>query len=170
MVSNVSGPGYLISLARDDAKRLFALNGDEPVRAFALELVSNKKYRENELVLDLGKIWDPIHRCLTEGRLDPDGGEYPLNQCILGGRQLYKGKDFIVALVRPDVTPYVAEALAKLKREEFSANYFKLDPADYGCTPSEQELTQIWIIFRRVRDFFADAAEERNAVLFVGQP
>ena len=75
-----------------------------------------------------------------------------------------------MALVRPDVTPFVAEALAKLKREEFSQRYYKLDPASYGRTPDEKELTQIWIIFRRVRDFYADAAEERNSVLFVGQP
>jgi hypothetical protein len=162
----VAGQGVHIQLSREEAKRLFALQGDEAVRAFVTELENSARHRENGQVLACGTVWDPIHRCLTDGELDPEGGEFPLNHCILGGKQIYKGSDRVVSLVRPDVTPFVAESLSALKRNEFRDRYLHLDPQRYGRQPSEEEFTDVWIALQQIRDFYEVAGEERSAVLF----
>ena len=54
------------------------------------------------------KAWDAMHRALTDGSLDPNGGSFPLNRVILGGRHLHQGSGYIVALVPKDEVPDVA--------------------------------------------------------------
>ena len=66
----------------------------------------------------MGTQWDPIHRCLTEGELDPTGGDFPLNTAILGGKQLHQGDDLAAVLIRPDMINFVAEALAEVKQQD----------------------------------------------------
>ncbi len=165
----MSGRGYHIYLSREDAKRLFAQPDDKSVRAFAEELLKSPKHRENNQILELGTVWDAIHRCLTDGDLDPQGGEFPLNQCILGGKQLFHGPDYDVVLIRPDVTPHVAEALAGVKREAFRETYFGLDPNSFGHAPNEEEFAQVWSVCQQIRWFFEDAAEQHTALLFVAE-
>jgi hypothetical protein len=46
-------------------------------------------WHDDGLKVDTDKAWDAIHRCLTDGTLDPDGGEYPLSLAVLGGRHLH---------------------------------------------------------------------------------
>lgn len=120
-------------------------------------------------VLELGNLWDPLHRCLTEGELDANAGELPLNQTILGGRQLHQGSEWTAAMVRPDMTTFVAEALADLKEDEFRTRFFALNPVSYGRPIDERHFMEVWVALRQVTVFYEASAENLEAVVFTGK-
>lgn len=163
------GNGYLIALSRDDAKRVFAQKDDDNLRRLLKELSNSTELKKNGRVLDLGSLWDPLHRCLTEGELDAAAGEPPLNLAILGGKQLHQGNDYAAGLVRPDMTTFVAEALGEIKEDDFRQKFFGLNPNSYQRPIDEKQFMQIWVALRNVRDFYEAAAENLEAVVFTGQ-
>ena len=65
---------------------------------------------ERQFLVESDKAWDAIHRCLTDGSLLYDSGEYPLNHVICGGRQLDAGDDYTISLVNPEQVKDVARA------------------------------------------------------------
>jgi hypothetical protein len=165
----VSGAGYHFALSRDNAKRVFAATDDAALLALAEEFRNSKEMQKNGQVVDTKQWWDPIHRSLTDGTLDPEGGEMPLNHVVLGGKQLAKGTDYFMNLVRPDLTPFVAEALHDMKEPDFRQKYFALGASNYGVPLTEKEYALIWHKVQELRTFFEYCAEERFAVLFVGK-
>ncbi len=162
----MAGPGAHIILGREDAKQLFAQKGDAAVRSYAAALRTSRKLREAHLILECGQAWNPIHRCLTDGTLEPAGGEFPLNHCILGGRRLHQASDFEAVLIRPDIVPFIAESLHILKRTELHEKYFAINPEDYGKPISEPDFDTVWTSLMHIRQLFDDAAVDRSAVLF----
>lgn len=163
------GNGYHIALSRENAKRVFSAQGDDALLKLVEEFKASKAMKADGQLLDLKKAWDPIHRCLTDGDLDPAGGEFPLNHVILGGKQLHKGDAQVVVLVRPDMVGFITEALRDLKEPDFRKRFFELVPAKFDQPITEKEYTHIWAIFREVLAFYEYCDEERMAVLFVGQ-
>lgn len=162
----MKGQGAHIILTRDDAKRVFGAPDDATVRKVVTELRNCKKHREAKLVLETGAAWDAIHRCLTEGTLDPAEGEFPINHAILGGKRLHRGADFEAIMVRPDIVPHVAEALHDQKRNDLHSRFMQLNPQDFGRDPTEREFDLTWNAMQQIRQLFEDAANERCAVLF----
>ena len=162
------GNGYLISLTREHAKRLFGQQDDLGLRQFLSELRNARDLKDSGRVLELGTLWDPLHRCLTDGELDPAGGEAPLNHAILGGKQLHRGNDYIAAMVRPDMTTFVAEALAEVKEDELRKKFFGLNPESYGRPINEKHFMEVWIALRNARILYEAAAENLEAVVFAG--
>jgi len=158
--------GHHIVVRREDAKRLFAQSDDAGVRSVVNQLLQSKQYRADGFLLDCGTLWDPIHRCLNDGTLNPHDGEFPLDHCILGGKQLYQGEDFEAILVRPDIVTQVAEAIHNLKRSEVRDRYFALKPEIYGKSPTEEEFEHMWNKLFQIRELFEYAADERCAILF----
>jgi Domain of unknown function (DUF1877) len=69
-----------------------------------------------------------IHRCLTDGTLDPDGGEYPLSHAVLGGRHLHD--DYYVVYVSLAEVPEVA-ALRGVDRTGLRRRFDAIDDPDY---------------------------------------
>ncbi len=165
-VESGCGTGAYVILRREDAKEIFSQEDDAGVRAVAERLRSSQKHREDELVLDCGKHWDAIHRTLTDGTLDGETGDFPLDHAVLGGRRLYKGDDFEAILIRPDIVPHVSQGLHDLKRAEFAEKYMALDPEDYGQQPTEPECDAAWAILKLIRQLFEDASNEHAAILF----
>jgi len=165
----VVGKGYHIALTREHAKRLFGQQDDENLIAFLEELKSSPEMKKGGRVLDSGTNWDPIHRCLTDGDLDPTGGDFPLNTAVLGGKQLHKGDDFAAVLIRPDMINFVAEALADVKQQDFRKKFFALDPATYKGTIGEKEFVALWICLQNLKVFFEAAAENMEAVVFTAK-
>ena len=164
--ADVSGKGAFIILTREDAKTLFAQTEDSDIRRTVEALRQSPKHRDAGLVLECGTAWDPIHRCLTEGTLAPDAGEFPLDHCVLGGRRLHPGAEFEAVLVRPDIVPHVADGLHNLKREEFRSCFMNLDPSDFGRQPTEAEADEVWSTLKLVRQLYEDASSEHAAVVF----
>lgn len=165
----MTGPGFHILLNREDAKKLFSFKEPEAIRNHVKQLTESKEYKQQERVLNCGTSWDTIHRCLCDGTLDPAGGEAPLNHAVLGGRSIYKSDDYIVSLVRPDMAPFVAEALADIKYEMLHQAYLKIDAKDYGRELSEKDFEKAWIIFQQMRAFYETAAQDLDAMIFAGQ-
>ena len=159
---------YLI-LQREDSKRLQTLDQDEAVRAAVCELKRSKTYRDAGLVLECGDCWNAIHRCLSDGTLDPDVGEFPLNNLVLGGKRLFKGSGFYAVLVRPDIVPFVAESARDVKRSELRELYFNWTASVRSGT-ERKEFDRVWSLFRQIQQLFDDASADRAAVLFTAAP
>lgn len=112
------------------------------------------------------KAWDAIHRCLSNGTLDPAGGSPPLNRCVLGGEWLHEGDDYIVCFVSRAEVKEVSTALDPVSESWFRDRYFALDPGDYGGEVGEQDYKYTWDWFQSVRQLFKSAAIEGRSVVF----
>jgi hypothetical protein len=165
----VVGPGYHIALAREHAKTLFGLKDDASIRKFLEELASRPDMKKSGRVLETGTLWDPIHRCLTDGELDPAGGEFPLNHAVLGGKQLLKGSDYTAVLIRPDMTRFIADALGELKEEEVRKKFFALQGTSYQRPVDEKHFMEMWLMLQNLKVFFEAAAENLEAVVFTAK-
>jgi hypothetical protein len=160
----VIGRGYYLALARDHAKRLFGIKDDGELAKFMEELKSSADMKKSGRVLDVGSVWDPLHRLMTDGELDPGGGDFPHNHIVLGGKQLHHGSDFSTILIRPDMVPFVSEALNELKQLEVHEKFNNL-PASYTKPKGDKEFTELWLAVQKLRTFFDAAAENREAVV-----
>jgi len=165
----VVGPGFQIALSRDYAKRVFANKDDASLPPLITELLGDKTLKSGGQILELKKTWDAIHRCLTDGTLDPEAGDFPLNHVILGGKQLHKGDDYVAAVVRPDMVTFIATGLHDLKEPDFRKCFFALGEKGYDQPINEKEYSFIWHMIHEIRAFFEFCDEERYAVLFTGK-
>jgi hypothetical protein len=165
----VAGRGYHIALGREHAKKLFGLKDEAGIRQFLDELCRSPEMKKSGRILDTGGAWDPIHRCLTEGELDPGAGDFPLNHAILGGKQLYKGTDSTAVLVRPDMTRFIADALEELDEDEFRKNFLALNRDSYKGPLGEKDFIETWLAVQNLETFFAAAAENLEAVVFTAK-
>jgi len=164
----VVGRGYHIALTREHAKRLFAMKDDENLRKFLDELRADREMKKGGRVLDLGTCWDPIHRCLTDGELDPNGGEFPLNTVVLGGKQLHRGDDYTAVLIRPDMTTFIDTALRDIDEEWFRQKFENL-PASYAAPRGTKPFIEVWLQIQNLRAFFEAASENLEAVVFTAK-
>jgi hypothetical protein len=165
----VAGPGYHVALAREHAKTLFGLKDDAAIRKFLMELQARPDMKKSGRLLESGVLWDPIHRCLTEGDLDPAAGDFPLNHAILGGKQLLKGSDYTAVLIRPDMTNFIADALAELDEEDLRKKFFNLKSGSYTQPIDEKHFMQMWLMIQDLKVFFEAAAENLEAVVFTAK-
>lgn len=162
------GRGYYLALAREHAKRLFGIKEDAPLAAFMEELKTAPEMKKSGRALDIGKAWDPLHRIMTDGELDPGGGDFPGNQVVLGGKQLHHAEDFSAILIRPDIVAFVSEALNELKQAEVREKFENL-PATYTQPRGDKEFIELWLAITLMRPFFDAAAENLEAVVFTVQ-
>ena len=130
------GRGVHFALSQDQESSLLSAKGDEEVMAIVEEI--EEAWDERSLQ-ETDKAWDAIHRCLSDGTLDFHGGSYPLNKCILGGRQLYEGDDYLVAFITRDEVRDIAAALAPIDENWLRAKYFEIKPSDYVQPISEED-------------------------------
>jgi hypothetical protein len=165
----VVGKGYHIALGREHAKRVFGIRDDDALLQFLEELKTSSEMKRSGRLLDTGMLWDPIHRCLTEGELDPAGGDFPLNHAVLGGKQLHNGSDYVAALIRPDMTRFIADALEELDEDTMRQKFFGLDPASYHQPIDEKRFQELWLTLQNLQTFFNAAAESLEAVIFTAK-
>lgn len=163
----VVGPGFHIALARDHAKTLFGIKEDAALRKFLEELRARPDMKRSGRVLEMGVLWDPIHRCLTEGELDPSAGDFPLNTAILGGKPLQQAADQTMVLVRPDMTRFIADALGELEENDQRQKFFGLNKESYQQPIDEKHFMEMWLKLQDLKVFFEAAAENLEAVVFM---
>ncbi|MBC7852662.1 MAG: DUF1877 family protein [Pirellulaceae bacterium] len=160
--------GYHIALSREHAKRLFGQKDDENLRKFLDDLIADPGMKKSGRLFDSGIQWDAMHRCLTEGELDSSAGEFPLNHVVLGGKQLHQGGDYVAALVRPDMTNFVADAIADVEEENLRKSFFGL-PASFTAPRDEKAFMAVWLSLQNLKDFYDAAAENLEAVVFTAK-
>jgi hypothetical protein len=165
----VSGPGYYIALAREHAKTLFGIKEDVSLRKFLDDLKSRPDIKKSGRVLEMAALWDPIHRCLTEGELDPAAGDFPLNHAVLGGKQLHQATDYTAVLIRPDMIRFIADALEELEEGDTRKKFFALSSTSYKAALDEKRFMEMWLKIQDLKVFFQAAAENMEAVVFTAK-
>ena len=130
----MSSRAVLFALTDDQAKQFLDAKNDEALE----EVLEETEERwDQEWLCELDKAWDGIHRALTDGELDWENGEYPLNHAILGGRQLYQEEEYIITFVYPAQVADVAKALQNINKADFRERYFKINRENYGSAPNQ---------------------------------
>jgi hypothetical protein len=160
----VSQRGVYFGLLPDDVRKLrSAAKGDQLLAVIQDDI---EERWDEPWLFQTDKGWAGIHRCLTDGRLAYDNGEYPLRACVLGGEQLYDGNDFVVSLLTPEQVSDVASALASINKESLRARYQAIDPIDYGTPLSGDDFEYLWNCFAGLPEFFKKVASARRAMVF----
>jgi len=149
--------------SEQQTKLLVASNDDD-----LMEIIEQiEEAWDKDHLAESDKAWDAIHRCLTDGSLLYESGEYPLNHVICGGRQLLQGEDYVVSLVTPDQVRDVSAALAPLTEDWMRARYFSLlKPDSYDGKIGDEDFDYTWTWFENVRDLYREAAASGRAVIF----
>jgi Domain of unknown function (DUF1877) len=156
------GVHFAVTGAHD--KALLAAKSDRKVMDLVEEI---EEAWEEPFVKETDKAWDAIHRCLTDGTLLYVSGEYPLNHCVCGGRQLFRGRDYTVSYVSAPQVKDVAKALAKITKVWMRQRYDKIDPEEYDEGEiGDQDFDYTWENFLDLRRFYKKAAAARRAVIF----
>ena len=156
--------GVHFAVTADQLSALTNANGDEELMAVVEKI---EDAWDREFLAQSDKAWDAIHRCLTDGSLLYESGEYPLNHVICGGRQLCEGGDDTVSLVTSDQVKDVANALESLTKEWLRSRYFSLlKPDEYDNEIGEDDFEYTWDWFEEVRELFKKAVANGRAVIF----
>ncbi len=155
--------GIHFALTADESARLLAAGGNEAVRAVVEEI---EERWDEEWLAETDKAWDALHRCLSNGTLYYDEGDYPLNRAVLGGKHLYDGDEYVVSYVPPKEVKDVAAALEPITEEAFRKRYDAIDPDDYDGEHGPDDFDFTWKGFQRVRELYRKAARADRAVVF----
>jgi hypothetical protein len=157
----MAGRGVHFALTpKDEARLLRARSSDE-----VLEIIQDIEERWDESwLVETDKAWDAIHRCLGDGSLGP--GVTTLSRCILGGRQLYDGDDYVVSYIAADEVKALIAPLGAIDERWFGARYASLAATDYGGPHDEDDRAYTWDNFQEMRELFRKAAQAGRAVAF----
>ncbi len=156
--------GVHFGITENDLSQLRSAVSDEAVME-VIAAIEERWEKEDGFVCETDKAWDAIHRCLTDGSLDVDGGAEPLRLCILGGEQLYEGDDYIVSLVTHDKLRSLADALSSVTPQFISERYAQL-PDDYAQPKSDEDCQYTWDWFSDLPAFFDRVEKAGRHVVF----
>lgn len=159
--------GVHFALTEEEIARLRSFADDKERLCHLMEVIETQYFSgDRRFVGESDKAWDAMHRVLTDGSLDPDGGQYPLNRTVLGGESLYAAADYILSLKTPQEVRDIAAALLAITEADFRQRYFAIDVESYAVSLSEDDLEYTWEWFQDVRDFYTRAASAGRHVLF----
>jgi Domain of unknown function (DUF1877) len=160
----MSARGVHFAVTSAQKKALLAAKSDRKLMDLVEEV---EEAWEEPFVCETDKAWDAIHRCLTDGSLLYVSGEYPLNHCICGGRQLVRGRNYTVSYVSAPQVNDVAKALLKITKAWMRQRYDKLDPKEYNeAEMGDVDFDYTWQNFLDLRRFYKKAAAAERAIIF----
>ncbi len=159
----VFGLGFHLALSKDQEKELLSLKDVEDLLDFIQEQTEDE---DEEWYIFCDTAWDAIHRCLTDGRLSRDNGDYPLNTCIMGGKKLSQDDNVIVTFLDANNVEDLAKAFNKIDRNHMQSKYNAIDADDYILDKSEEDFDFVWDMFLDVRELLNKAADAKRAVFF----
>jgi Domain of unknown function (DUF1877) len=155
--------GVLFALNAEDGEKIAEAESDEDVMAVIQRLEGewDRSWAE-----ELGPVWDPLHRCLSDGTLAEDGGDYPLSFAVFGGEPVYDGDDYIVRYVDTEEVVDVADALNPLDEPWLRERYNGLDSVDHQSFLGESDLMATVAALVNLQNFYQRAAAAGRAVIF----
>lgn len=122
---------------------------------------------DREFFAESDKAWDAIHRCLTDGDLLYDNGEYPLSHVICGGQQLSEDENYTISFVTIEQVKDVARALISVTKPWLREEYFSLLKEDeYAAEIGDEDFEYTWDWFENVHALYQKAASAGRAVVF----
>jgi hypothetical protein len=154
--------GVHFAITAEQAAELLAAEDDEKLA----DLVSEKIEEAWEMAYETDKAWDALHRCLSNGTLDPEQGEPPLNRAFFGGQILNSEADYFVVLLTPAQVQELAGALANVTEPWLRSRYFDVPFPDYQGEKSEEDWEYTFANFEGLPEFFAKAAQAGRHVIF----
>ncbi|UBF23852.1 YfbM family protein [Kovacikia minuta CCNUW1] len=154
--------GIHFALTNSQTEAVLAAQNDAELMSVIEEV--EEEWNE-EYLAQSDKAWNAIHRCLTDGSLLYESGQYPLNHCICGGRQLYNGEDYTVSFVSAVQVKDVVAALSQINQHWMQERYFTLPQNDYGILCND-DFQYIWKWFQEVRQLYKKASIKGRAVIF----
>jgi hypothetical protein len=154
----------LFAITDDDVRAIDERDGTEELADYVSEVVEERW--EEGFVCELDKAWDPLHRALNDGTLDPNAGEFPLNAAVFGREELDAGEDFYVGLTRAADVPAVAAAVAGVSADALRAGYARINPAGYAGEHGEEDFEYLLEWFEDFGPFWQRAAAAGRAVIF----
>ena len=155
--------GVHFAVTSQQERSLLAADGDDDTLGERLEEIE-ESWDDDALKVDTDKAWDAIHRCLTDGTLDPDGGEYALSYAVLGGRHLHTG--YYVVYVSAAQVRDVADALRGVDRTWLRRRFDAIDDPDYNGAHDDEDFDYTWDNLVDVQSFYDRAATAKRAVIF----
>ena len=159
--------GVHFALTEEDVATLQSFD-DEQDRLSHLQEVLEERYlvEPKTYAAESDKAWDAMHRALSDGKLTWDGGTFPLNHTVLGGKLLYTDSDYIMSLKTPQQVAAIAAALQALTEAEFRRRYDQIDSKSYDGDLDDEDFEYTWNWFEGVRELYVRAASEQRHVLF----
>lgn len=155
--------GVHFAITPDEAQA-FIDAADDPALMAIVERIETAW--ETAYLAESDKAWDAMHRALTDGGLEDGNGEYPLNHCVLGPRQLHEGDEYIISVVLPDEVRDVAQALEPLNAEWMRQRYDTVVPRSYAPEYGPEDRDYTAEHFETVRELYLAAARDGRAVVF----
>jgi hypothetical protein len=120
--------GVYFAITADEEERLLALVGENRELADATNALYTHEREAAGFQAYVDKAWDMMHRCLSGGELEDLGhGAAPRSWCVLGGRNLYEGTDYIICHLPCDKVPQVAASIAGIDEPWLRERYFALE-------------------------------------------
>jgi hypothetical protein len=154
--------GVHFALTNSQTQALLAAQNDDELISVIEEI--EEEWNE-EYLAQSDKAWDAIHRCLTDGSLLYENGQYPLSHCICGGQQLYSGEDYTVSFVSATQVKDVEVALSQIIEHWMQEQYFNIPQNEYGVL-SDDDFQYTWTWFQEVRQLYKKASINDRAVIF----
>jgi hypothetical protein len=154
--------GVHFALTNSQTQALLAAQNDDELISIIEEI--EDEWNE-EYLAQSDKAWDAIHRCLTDGSLLYESGQYPLSHCICGGQQLHSGEDYTVSFVSATQVKDVEVALSQIIEHWMREQYFNIPQNEYGML-SDDDFQYTWTWFQEVRQLFKKASINGRAVIF----
>ena len=159
--------GVHFALTEQDVAALLALHNEQDRLSYLQEELEERYLAEpKSYAAESDKSWDAMHRALSDGRLTWEGGTFPLNYTVLGGRLLYTESDYIMSLKTPEQVIAIAGALEALTKTEFKRRYDQIDSESYDAELDDEDFEYTWEWFQGVRELYLRAAAEQRYVLF----
>ncbi|WP_163506287.1 DUF1877 family protein [Fodinicola acaciae] len=155
------GRHFMLTSEQDDQLLKAA---DDAARLAVVERLGKAVDDENSLVT--GGAWDAIHRCLTDGTLNLDGGDDPLAHAVLGGRHLCESDHSFISHLTAQQVAATATALDGLDKDWLLSRYRKLTSTDYDGPYDSDDFIATWDNLTNLRGFLQRAATARRAVIF----
>ncbi len=161
----MSGQGYHIGLRPEEANRLTNCENQLDILETVETLLTQVEMTSPDRIHGGYKEWDVFQRCLSGGSFVPGSGEYPLNQCFLGGRLLVS-QGGIVNLVKPETVRDVAEALARVSKTWFVERWAAICALRGESLTRTQDSEHFYALFKELLRFYSTAASEGWAIVF----
>lgn len=162
--STMACRGVHFALESDDERAMLDCADEDAVVELVQEVIENKW--DEDWLFESDKAWDAIHRCLTDGKLEPTNGTPPLSLAVFGGRHLCDGGDYYVCYVAKALVAEVAAALQRFDRSQFDVAYDALAGTDYDGPHDDEDREYTWENLEGLKAFWAKAAAGSRSVIF----
>jgi hypothetical protein len=163
--------GVLYAIGADDARGLLEVAAEAASEREVVD-ATGEDDRDEASRRALDKAWYGIDCCLhhlVEDLHDPALAA-GADRCVLGGRPLTDGEDWIVTLWEPAEVRAAVPILAGVTEASMRRAYAAWDAEETREYPEhgdEEDFQYVWSYFQEARDLAAQAAGAGRAVLFI---